>query len=78
MSFPELAVVFVIGLLVLGPSRLPRAAREVGRWIGRARRTTNELRYLLEREMSAIDRSSDDRGSGRDEERRSRDGKSSK
>ena len=51
-GFTELLLVFVIGLLILGPERLPRVAAQIGRWIGRARRTANQLRYQLEREIA--------------------------
>jgi Tat protein translocase TatB subunit len=50
-SFPELMLVAVIGLLVLGPQRLPKIAAELGKWIGRARRTATQLRRQLEREV---------------------------
>ena len=39
VGFSELVLLAVIGLLVLGPQRLPKIAAEVGRWTGRARRT---------------------------------------
>lgn len=70
MSFQELAVVFVLGLLVLGPERLPRVARRVGGWIGRARRTANDLRYLLEREIALEDADEFRRGRARSTEAR--------
>jgi Tat protein translocase TatB subunit len=47
----ELLLVAVIGLLVLGPQRLPKVAAEIGKWIGRARRTATQLRRQLEREV---------------------------
>lgn len=52
IGLSELALLFVIGLLILGPERLPRVASQLGRWVGRARRTANQLRYQLEREVS--------------------------
>src|SRR5262250_1033999 len=51
----ELILLFVIGMLVLGPQRLPKVAAEIGKWIGRARRTANELRRQLEREIALND-----------------------
>ena len=51
IGFMELVLVSVIGLLVLGPQRLPKVAAEIGKWIGRARRTATQLRRQLEREI---------------------------
>ena len=51
MGFMELVLVAVIGLLVLGPQRLPKVAAEIGKWIGKARRTATQLRRQLEREI---------------------------
>jgi sec-independent protein translocase protein TatB len=47
----ELLLIAVIGLLVLGPQRLPKVAAELGKWVGRARRTATQLRRQLEREI---------------------------
>ena len=48
----ELFLLFIIGILILGPERLPKVASQIGRWVGRARRTANQLRYQLEREVA--------------------------
>jgi sec-independent protein translocase protein TatB len=50
IGFFELIIVFVIGLLVLGPERLPKVVRAIGHWTGRARATLNNLKYEMERE----------------------------
>lgn len=55
VGVPELVLVFVIGLLILGPERLPRVASQIGRWVGKARRTANQLRYQMEREIALAD-----------------------
>lgn len=52
VGFTELVLIFVIGLLILGPERLPRVAAQIGRWVSKARRTANQLRHQLEREMA--------------------------
>jgi sec-independent protein translocase protein TatB len=54
-GFGELVLVFMIGLLVLGPQRLPKVAAEIGKWVGRARRTATQLRRQLEREIELAD-----------------------
>ncbi len=49
---PELLVILVVALLVLGPNKLPEAARQVGRAMGELRRLSSgfqaELRDALE------------------------------
>ena len=55
VGFQELILIFIIGLLVLGPQRLPKVAAEIGKWVGRARRTAAELRRQLEREIELND-----------------------
>ena len=55
VGFSELVLLFVIGLLVLGPQRLPKVAAEIGKWVSRARRTATQLRRQLEREIELSD-----------------------
>ena len=47
IGMPELLVVLVIGLLVLGPKRLPEIARSLGRGMSEFRRASTELRESL-------------------------------
>ena len=53
VGFSELLLVGLIALLVLGPERLPVAARMAGLWIGRLKRSFNSLRAEVEREIGA-------------------------
>lgn len=50
-SFWEFLLLCVIGLIVLGPKRLPQVANQVGTWIGHARRMTRTLKRQLEEEL---------------------------
>lgn len=51
VGFWELVLIFGLGLMILGPERLPRVAAQFGRWINKARRTAIHLRRQLEREL---------------------------
>lgn len=51
IGFSELIILFVIGLIVLGPERLPRVANQLGGWIGQARRMTRIMKRQLEDEL---------------------------
>ena len=53
IGFLELLICGVIALLVLGPERLPTAARAAGRWIGGARRMVNQFTSELDRQLKA-------------------------
>lgn len=49
----EFLIIFIIGLLVIGPERLPGVARKIGFWVGRARRFVANVRSDLEQEFRA-------------------------
>ncbi len=53
IGFGELLLVGVIALVVLGPERLPRAARTAGLWLGRARATAQRFTAEIDRELKA-------------------------
>ncbi len=52
-GFSEILLTSAIALVVLGPERLPKVARQVGNWMGRARAMARQLGDQLEREVSA-------------------------
>ncbi|KAF1712407.1 twin-arginine translocase subunit TatB [Pseudoxanthomonas kalamensis DSM 18571] len=53
IGFTELMVVAVVALVVLGPERLPKAARFAGLWVRRARAQWASVKSELERELAA-------------------------
>lgn len=52
-SFFELIVICVVALLVLGPDKLPGAIKTLGLWIGRLRRSFNNIKREIEQEVGA-------------------------
>src|SRR5258708_3299603 len=50
-GFSEILLTSAIALVVLGPERLPKVARQVGNWMGRARVMARQLSEQLEREV---------------------------
>jgi sec-independent protein translocase protein TatB len=51
----ELGLIAVVGLLVLGPERLPRVARTTGALLRKARNSWQSVRADIERELAAED-----------------------
>lgn len=69
IGFGELLLIAVVALVVLGPERLPKAARFAGLWVRRARAQWHSVRSELERELAAdeLKRSLDEARSAVDE-----------
>lgn len=53
VGFSELVLMAIVALVVLGPEKLPHAARVAGAWVGRIRRTVSNMQAEIEREVSA-------------------------
>ncbi len=51
-SFQEFLLLLIIGLVVLGPKRLPQVANQIGSWLGQARRMTRMMKRQLEDEIN--------------------------
>ena len=51
ISFTEILVIAVVGLVVIGPERLPKVARTLGHLFGRAQRYANDVKNDIQREM---------------------------
>ncbi len=52
-GFWELILVMLVGLIVVGPKRLPRVAAQVGEWLGNLRRLSHQFRQSVQQELQA-------------------------
>ena len=55
IGFSEIIVCTIVGLIVIGPERLPEAVRTVGLWVGRIKRSLRETREEFERQVGMED-----------------------
>lgn len=51
IGFAELLLIAVVGLLVLGPEKLPTAVRTLGLWVGRAKRSISSIQREISEEL---------------------------
>ena len=58
----ELVLLLIIALFVLGPERMPKMARDIGRVVGDLRRTSDELREEFLNADKLIDKAADAAG----------------
>jgi sec-independent protein translocase protein TatB len=53
IGFLEVVLLGLVSLVVLGPERMPGAIRTVSLWVGRLRRSFNNVKQDIEREIGA-------------------------
>ena len=53
VGFSELCMVALVALLVIGPERLPKAARFAGLWLGKTRRMMDAVKAEINAELQA-------------------------
>lgn len=51
IGFTEIILIAVVGLIVIGPKRLPETVRFLGYWVGKLRRSVQGARQDMEREF---------------------------
>jgi len=51
IGFSELFIIMLVGLLVIGPERLPKVARTLGALFGRLQRYVNDVKADISREV---------------------------
>lgn len=59
IGLPELVMIMVLALLVLGPQRLPEVARMVGRAYGQLRRASEEFQRTIHQDIAVLERQED-------------------
>ena len=52
ITFPELLIILVVALVVIGPEQLPKVARTMGMLWGRAQRYVNGVKADIARDMA--------------------------
>jgi sec-independent protein translocase protein TatB len=51
IGFSELFIIMLVGLIVIGPERLPKVARTIGAMLGRLQRYVNDVKADINREV---------------------------
>jgi sec-independent protein translocase protein TatB len=51
IGFSEMVVLAVVALVVLGPERLPKVAKQAGQWMGKLRRYVDDVKSDINRQM---------------------------
>jgi Sec-independent protein translocase protein TatA len=59
MSFSEMAILFLLGLIMFGPKRLPELSRQLGRILGELRRASQDFQSQLHDEVRKLDSEND-------------------
>jgi sec-independent protein translocase protein TatA len=59
IGLPEIVVILVLALLVLGPQRLPEVARMLGRIYGQIRRASEEFQNTIRQDIMIFERQED-------------------
>ena len=59
IGLPELMMILVLGLLVLGPQLLPEVARMLGRFYGQLRRASDDFQRTIRQDLDALERQED-------------------
>lgn len=55
IGMPELVVILVIALIVIGPQKLPDLARSLGKGLAEFKRATEDFKHSVEDEVKAAD-----------------------
>lgn len=59
VGFPELVLILVVALIILGPQRLPEVARMLGRAYAQLRRASEEFQNTMRQDLATLERQED-------------------
>jgi sec-independent protein translocase protein TatB len=51
IAFSEMLILAVVALVVLGPERLPKVAKQAGQWMGKLQRYVSDVKSDINRQM---------------------------
>lgn len=51
IAFSEMMIIALVALVVIGPEKLPRVARQAGQWIGKLQRYVSDVKSDLNRQV---------------------------
>jgi Tat protein translocase TatB subunit len=69
IGLPELVIIIIVALLVVGPAKLPEVARSLGKALGEFRRLADDVKETIEREMTAEEEKKAEPGGQKEEEK---------
>ncbi len=75
VGIPEILIILVIALLVLGPQKLPELAKALGRAMGEFKRATRDLRETMDLDNLDVTVSSSKEKDKKEEEEKPKDSK---
>lgn len=55
LGMPEIIMIFIVGLLLFGPRKMPEIGKSVGRAMREFRRASNEFKRTIEDEVASDD-----------------------
>lgn len=56
LGVPEIAIIFILALVLFGPKKLPELGRTIGKAMTEFRRASNDLKSTFDREMQNLER----------------------
>jgi TatA/E family protein of Tat protein translocase len=73
IGIPEILIILVVALLVLGPQKLPELAKALGRAMGEFKRATRDLRETMDLDNLDVTEPSSKEKDKKDEEEKPKD-----